>query len=844
MKRATRKKMIVTGVIAAVALFFLFQGVRGWMVLRARRLVERGLGASVMWGGCHHTGVSGAVFYNVVIESPAWRAAIPSVTVRFSPWRWLAGKDRWLREVSLVGPAVRFKDVPVRLPVPASLPSTRDAARDLPRIIRAIGVIAVDGGVFEGNGPPGSFDFRYEPGADGRGRGTFAVGRGEAFRVGATGDLTFDAGGIVLAVDMTIHHQEFGISAAGRAEGRLRSDGSAEFSLRAGNSVFHDRRIEQIDLMASLTAQGPLALELKRLVLKSGDARLEGKGTVRRDRCEVSLSGEVEDVVRLWTNRPSPWPLGGRVTVEVSGPLARLEGKGRLRGDFAHRVAFLPRSYDIALSWDRDRLGMTAFFLGRKKDGSPEVRAEFVAEAGLDAGTGEIAATVKEVRVRLGGAALALAAPAVVRWKGERVSWTPVVLAGGQALIKTEGLIEGSEKGRWKLQIEKADVGPLLLEQYSHIADAAFRVSAQLDAEGGWNNSLLEGRVDLRCDRLLYSQPVRLDFRNMEGRVRIGKGIATLDRASGYLNEGLVTFQGHARIAGVKLENYSVMVKGTSVYVAILPFLDLWGDFRGTIVGKGFEPYTVKGDVVLEEATYNRNFSLGARVTDKSPAAPPNPRGFLERVPWSVRITGKQNLQIENNLANVECRGEMKLAGVGPNYRAEGTIDSVRGYFKLPLLGTRFRVMSGRLTFDPKNDPRVAPPTVAVEGRARRGLFEIVIVFTGPGREGVYQRTMTSIPPLPEEDILSVLVTGQTRTDLLKAGVSESVIANISSMAWNLIRPDIFGEITIEGNPRLDQPGQAEIKLEYALPENFFLRGERDRMGRLNLDLIRRFPFR
>jgi hypothetical protein len=83
----------------------------------------------------------------------------------------------------------------------------------------------------------------------------------------------------------------------------------------------------------------------------------------------------------------------------------------------------------MALTWNRNRMDLAAFFLGGEKNGRPEIHAKLGIDALLDEKTGDVAASIKECEVDWGNELLKLEAPSAVTWGEAGLAWTPISLA-------------------------------------------------------------------------------------------------------------------------------------------------------------------------------------------------------------------------------------------------------------------------------------------------------------------------------------------------------------------------------------------------------------------------------
>jgi translocation and assembly module TamB len=126
----------------------------------------------------------------------------------------------------------------------------------------------------------------------------------------------------------------------------------------------------------------------------------------------------------------------------------------------------------------------------------------------------------------------------------------------------------------------------------------------------------------------------------------------------------------------------------------------------------------------------------------------------LSDMVFDVRLTSKKPFTIRNNLAKGALRPELKLAGTGeiPVLVGEVYLDPTR--ISLPAGSLLFE--SGVIRFDPKRPDR---PTLDLVGTSKMLGYDVTMLVEGPYDEPVV--TLSSVPPLSNEELLLLLIAGQ-----------------------------------------------------------------------------------
>ena len=136
---------------------------------------------------------------------------------------------------------------------------------------------------------------------------------------------------------------------------------------------------------------------------------------------------------------------------------------------------------------------------------------------------------------------------------------------------------------------------------------------------------------------------------------------------------------------------------------------------------------------------------LSFRIADK---------GVLATTRFDIGVRAKEPFLLRNNLVRGGLRPELRLVGTGrfPELRGEIYLDPTR----VSLPAGRLEIRSGTIQFR-RSEPTL--PHLEISGEAFVQGYHIDLQMSGP--IGDAELHLSSIPPLPNEDILVLLVTGQ-----------------------------------------------------------------------------------
>jgi hypothetical protein len=174
------------------------------------------------------------------------------------------------------------------------------------------------------------------------------------------------------------------------------------------------------------------------------------------------------------------------------------------------------------------------------------------------------------------------------------------------------------------------------------------------------------------------------------------------------------------------------------------------------------ERLVLSGNLALTDGLFAKNFGLAEGLTAGSakPKAGPGFTLFSFQAPplrdlrFDVRISAIQPFQIRNNLAKGAVRPDLSLVGTGEAPELVG---------KIYLEATRLYLPAGRMQFDSGviHFEAVDPgrPRLDMIGTARMIGYDITAVVAGPYDEPSV--SLSSVPPLPDADLLALVLTGQ-----------------------------------------------------------------------------------
>ncbi len=357
----------------------------------------------------------------------------------------------------------------------------------------------------------------------------------------------------------------------------------------------------------------------------------------------------------------------------------------------------------------------------------------------------------------------------------------------------------------------------------------------------------LTGDVDVRVDEL-QAWHGQLRIADVRATIAIGAERTTVT-ATGRLGsrpiEFTATVRGRVDRSGWSIDGMDGTVRGDRVLVVDADDVRLRArvalDFTADRSGA-----TIRGEIVAQSGRYLRDVpgpETGRSVRLGPPAidAP-----WADRLRLDVRLRSDRALTIDSQTFAAQVVPDLTLGGTAAAPTLDGSITATSGtYFAvtgdIPL-------ERGTLVFYERDPGR---PYLDAVAHKRVAGYDVRVSAVGPldSLSIGYHAT----PPLPREDVASLLAFGGLRSDLDDRGAAEAAGLLGLRYAYTQLFPrrrgadptwfdDLVGRLEIETVPaRTPQDAAKQIRAVVRIAPNLYIRGERDRYAETNFDLLLRF---
>jgi autotransporter translocation and assembly factor TamB len=316
-----------------------------------------------------------------------------------------------------------------------------------------------------------------------------------------------------------------------------------------------------------------------------------------------------------------------------------------------------------------------------------------------------------------------------------------------------------------KLRLPRSSVN--FLRQFIPVVEELDGDAAlDVDVKGTIARPLLSGSGDMTINVARMTDPTFPAVQNFKARMSFANDKLTLDQFGGELSGGHFTVTGGVTFPKLTEPNLDFQFKAESALIARNDTLTARADADVKISGP-FNSANVTGTVAMTNSQFLKNLDLlpiglPGRPAPQPPSSRPDfsiPQPPLRDWKFDVAIKTKDPFLIRGNLANGGAVSDLHLTGTGLHPGLDGYVRLNNVDATLPF--SRLEISSGYLYFEP-TDP--LNPKIDMHGTSviRDYTIHVYMYGTVLAPEAIF----TSEPPLPQEEIISLLATGTTREEL------------------------------------------------------------------------------
>ena len=414
-------------------------------------------------------------------------------------------------------------------------------------------------------------------------------------------------------------------------------------------------------------------------------------------------------------------------------------------------------------------------------------------------------ASFTELSFRVEDIQLNAAMPLVVRFSPSEISFDSTRFTGPGTNIVLDGTLATAAEGKQNLNIS----GNLNLRVLNGLSPDFFS-SGSADVAVRINGSFADPRVTGTASLAGASVSVligneRWTVANLEASLRFTVNQAQIDSLTGTLGGGRVTATGGALLEGFTVARFLINLHGNNVTV---PFPE---NFRSTLDAdielKGSaREQLITGVVNLRRTEYTEDIELADLINfRRQESIEEGPEIELTRSALfsDLRVEGRNALVVRNNLADLVGSVSLQLNGPVTDPVISGRITATSG--TLNFRNDRYEITRALMDLP---SSRNADPLINVQGESQIRGYRVIVSFTGPLSQP--QAVVRSEPALPQEDVVSLITTGQLASgDTSSSVLSQSGLGTATSLLTDALinapaqraTSKLFGLTRFEINP-------------------------------------------
>jgi len=256
--------------------------------------------------------------------------------------------------------------------------------------------------------------------------------------------------------------------------------------------------------------------------------------------------------------------------------------------------------------------------------------------------------------------------------------------------------------------------------------------------------------------------------------------VLTITSLGGKLGGGDVRGSGEIGIGEKGIATMDLRVEARDMVLSPMERMRAQADGTLRLI-KDDNRFVSEGELLFKRLTWRREiyeeFGFSSEV---EPAADTGP-SFFDGMSLNIRLRADENFVIENSLGNFNGRFNLTATGAFSSPVLLGEIDLTSGDFFFQ--DRSFRVISGRLSFV---DPINTEPYLDFRGETYVKDYRVTLSMSGPVSR--LKPEFSSSPPLPPEEILSLLALGEAfkRTYYSYSGDRSTALNTASLLTYQI----------------------------------------------------------
>lgn len=399
---------------------------------------------------------------------------------------------------------------------------------------------------------------------------------------------------------------------------------------------------------------------------------------------------------------------------------------------------------------------------------------------------------------------LSLANPVALAFEKGRLTAGRIEIRGEGTVLNVEGTYDSNNTGAADFAIKGA-IDARSLDLIFPDVGLSGRLAVDVKTSGPPEHVALAGTILLQDGR--YRLPGLSQIADeIQGVVRFAGGRAELEGVRAKIGGGDVYAAGTIALDGAKFSDMRLTVQGRRISFRYPQDLRLTAD-ADLVITAGSSGNQVRGEVVLLHGVYSRDFEItlaGLLNRGRPAAALQSHESWKEKTVLEVRIISASGLEVQNNLARLTAGIDLVARGTVAEPSLVGQVTLVEGG-RITFRSVRYEIEAGNILFAGGKE---FAPVVDLRARAPLRGYDVVVSIAGTWPR--LQTSFTSDPPLADDVVLGMLLSGNAPTSGA-APASTSTSATIASAAGSILS-DVLTSPISKGTQRLFKLDRFEIE--------------------------------
>ena len=380
-----------------------------------------------------------------------------------------------------------------------------------------------------------------------------------------------------------------------------------------------------------------------------------------------------------------------------------------------------------------------------------------------------------------------LEGPIEIVSKENRVVLQEVVLIGQDDLHLVMSGFVGLQKEKPLDFSVKGKLDSQLLAAFFPELTCSGSMAFEMNIGGTMKDMEWNGKIEVMNNSLQFAA-ANLFLNQLNGVVGLHNGKFAIERLTGNLNGGTMEIKGSVALENQQQPSVGIQLRVTDVKLNFPNglFTNLSGLLNLLSEKKG---YLLKGNIELNGGKYNESFNVGSYLYDflinkKEMIAESGDADLGKRFKLNIHLKTPQAIVVDNNVCRSELNADLTISGTSFQPQLSGRIFVKEG--GSIFFGNRiFSIEKGQINFV---NPNMIEPDFNIDSRTQIGAYDIKLALIGTPQ--TFFASFSSVPPLSEQSIVSLLATGKAPDDL-----SGSILYETGNTALNYLSYAVTGKV-------------------------------------------------